>query len=684
MTVSTEKKNSPNAQTNPWVDLLKEIWANKILVSFAVFFSAVVGVFVAQWMRPVYEANALMQVKVKGGSLSAMLGDVGALLGVGGGSAETETQLMQSRRIVEEVIDSLGLRYQALPTSVIDRILHREGRVDVRYLHLPDSTVLPKERLGMPWMLVADDSAHFTVYDDLGAKVLSGVPGEMTAVPYETDSVKILVPLMRATSGQRFELYASTMISAVKAVTGKLSISEMGKKTGLLSIAYQDEYVDRAILVVDSLTTAYLRLNGEFGSFDMKNTLALLEKKLPEARRVLDSLVAELNIYREKIGSADIAAETKIVLESQMRLQQQVLQLEQMREEKARLFDVSHPAIVTMDKQIAALNKEISKSSLMTKKLPESQQKILTLTTEIQFAQTIYADLMKRVEQMRLLVAGASESAMIIDPAEGNPKPVKPKKKMIVLAFVFVGFCGAIGLISLRKKIQGVANPSEISKATGVSVYACVGKGEKEAEKGIRTLRLSLDLESVAENRVFCFSGLASRVGNSFIAVHTAKLFASFGKKVLLVDADLQNGMLKEQFGVKTSGGLVEVLAETALLESTICKTEFSGLDVLPAGARLLCSEGVFASERFANFIRLVRGRYDVVIVDAPSLENSKDASFIGKLSDKMILTLECGRHSMESIAEGISSLPQGVPSAAFVLNKYCESKKKNFREFSA
>ncbi len=684
MTVSTEKKNSPNAQANPWVDLLKEIWTNKLLVSVALVFSAVVGIFVAQWMRPVYEANALMQVKVKGGSLSAMLGDVGALLGVGGGSAETETQLMQSRRILEEVIDSLGLRYKALPTSAVDRILHREGRVDVRYLYLPDSTVLPKERLGEPWTLIADDSTHFTVYDDLGEKVLSGVPGETAAVPYETDSVKILISLMRATSGQKFELSASTMISAVKAVTGKLSISEMGKKTGLLSVAYQDEYVDRAVLVVDTLTAAYLRLNGEFGSFDMKNTLALLEEQLPSARRALDSLVAELNSYREKIGSADIAAETRITLESQMRLQQQVVQLEQMREEKARLFDASHPAIVTMDKQIAALNKEISKSNSMTKKLPESQQKILTLTTEIQFAQTIYSDILKRVEQMRLLVAGASESAMIIDPAVGNPRPVKPKKKMIVLAFMFVGFCGAIGLISLRKKIQGVSNPAEISKATGVSVYACVAKGEKEAENGIRTLRLSLELESSAKNRVFCFAGLAPRVGNSFVAIHTAKLFAASGKKVLLVDADLQNGKLKEMFGLKVSEGLVEVLAETVSLESAICKTETSGLDVLPAGVRLMCSEGVFASERFADFVRSVRGLYDVVIIDAPSLQGTKDAVFIGKTSDKVILTLEYRRHSMESLSENLALLPKDAPSRAFVMNKYLEAKKKKTGSFSA
>ncbi len=682
MTVLTEK-NSSNAQENPWVELLREIWVNKILVFVTMAISMVIGVFVAMWMRPVYEANALMQVKVKGGSLTAMLGDVGALLGMGGGSAETETQLMQSRRILEEVIDSLGLRYNASPTSVIDRILHREGRVDVQYLYLPDSTVLPKERLGTPWTLVVDDSARFSVYDDLGAKVLSGIPGEMASVPYETDSVKILVPLVRATSGQKFELSASSMISTIKAVTGNLSISEVGKKTGLLSVAYQDEYVDRAVLVVDTLTAAYLRLNGEFGSFDIRNTLSILEEQLPGARRVLDSLVEELNDYREKIGSADIAAETRITLESQMRLQQQVVQLEQMREEKARLFDASHPTIVTMDRQIAALNKEISKGNSMTKKLPESQQKILTLTTEIQFAQMIYSDILKRVEQMRLLVNGTSESAMIIDPAVGNPKPVKPKRKMVVLAFMFAGFCGAIGLTSLRKKFQKVTDPSDVSQATGAIVYACIAKGENEAKAGIRTLRLSLELESVAESMVLCFSGIAPRVGNTFVSIHTARLFADSGKRVLLIDADLQNGILKERFGLKKSEGLVEVLAGTLPFESAICKTETSGLDVLPTGVHLTCSEGVFASDRFADFIKKARSLYDVVIVDAPSLCGARNAIFIGKRSDRMILTFEYGRHSMDSLVASLSLLPKDIPSRAFVMNRYIETKKKNAREFS-
>lgn len=669
-----KNSSSSQAQTNPWLDLLKEIWENKVLVIVVVAVATVVGGFVAQWKRPVYEATALLQIsKSKGSSLSAMLGDVGALLGFGGGSVDTESQLMQSRRILKEVIDSTGLLYKAEPVGVLDRLLHREGRVDVDYIYFPDTSVMPKERRGEPWYLVADDSVSFSVYDDLDQKVLSGVPGVLKSVPYQGDSVKISVPAMNVRAGQKFRLSAASMVGMMKAVVGNLKIEEAGKKTGILNVAFRDEHMDRATVVVDTLLAVYLRMNAELGSSEMKTTLELLESQLPEARRVLDSLMVELSAYREKIGSADIAAETKIALESQMRLQQQIVQLEQMREEKARLFDESHPAIITTDKQIENLKKELAKGNSTTRKLPEIQQKILTLTTETQFAQTIYSDLLKRVEQMRLLVAGAAESAKIIDPAEGNPIPVKPKKKIIVLAFMFVGFCGALCLISLKKKVQGVSDSLLMSHFTSLDIHARIGKGAAAAE-GLQTLLLSLELKILDQNRIFCFAGLSPKVGNTFVASQVAKLFAKSGKKVLLVDLNLQDGKIGKNFGLEKRPGFVDVLASKIALSDALCKTDVENLHVLQSGHALVCSAGIFGSEKFASFAKMVRDSYDIVILDAPSLSKPADVPVIAKVSDELVLTLESSRHSLAKIEEGLSVLPKELKPVG-VINQ-CEKKE--------
>lgn len=666
-----EKKRAN--QTNPWDDLFRDILNNKLTVILFVVASAIAGVLVAQYTRPVYEANALIQVKTRSNSVAAMLGDIGSFLGMGGGSAETEIQLMQSRRILEEVVDSLGLQNNAEPLGIVDRFLHREGRVDIRYLYFPDTSVMPSDRRGEPWTLVVDDFAKFSFYDDLDQKVLTCELGRLCAVPYQGDSVKIQVSLMNVRPGQKFEVTQTLLIRAINAVVGNLTISEQGKKTGILSVAYQDYHLERAKWVVDTLTAIYLRVNEEFASTDMKNSLQLLEDQLPEARRVLDSLMDALSAYRESKGSADIETETKIALESRLRLQQKVIELEQLREEKARLFDRSHPFIVTTDKQISALKKEIARSDDETKKLPEAQRKILTMTAEAQFAQNIYADLLKRIEQMRLLVAGVSESAQIIDAPDGNPKPVKPKKKMIVAVFLFMGLCGALAFISVRKKWRGVTDPVALSKETGARVYAWILNGEQKAQDGLDMLRLSLDLDAAGTSRVICFTGLLPGVGNSFVARRTAELFAKEGKKVLLIDADLQQGGLSKFFKTEQNSGLVDVLAGTSSLQAAVCHTAISGLDLLPSGRLLLCAESVFDTEKFKNFLLLARDGYDVVIVDSQSLQNSMDASVLGQNADEIVLVLEYGRHKINDVQESLSLLSKATrPLKVMAFNK-CE-----------
>ena len=667
-----EKKRAN--QTNPWDDLFRDILNNKLTVILFVVASAIAGVLVAQYTRPVYEANALIQVKTRSNSVAAMLGDIGSFLGMGGGSAETEIQLMQSRRILEEVVDSLGLQNNAEPLGIVDRFLHREGRVDIRYLYFPDTSVMPSDRRGEPWTLVVDDFAKFSFYDDLDQKVLTCELGRLCAVPYQGDSVKIQVSLMNVRPGQKFEVTQTLLIRAINAVIGNLTISEQGKKTGILSVAYQDYHLERAKWVVDTLTAIYLRVNEEFASTDMKNSLQLLEDQLPEARRVLDSLMDALSAYRESKGSADIETETKIALESRLRLQQKVIELEQLREEKARLFDRSHPFIVTTDKQISALKKEIARSDDETKKLPEAQRKILTMTAEAQFAQNIYADLLKRIEQMRLLVAGVSESAQIIDAPDGNPKPVKPKKKMIVAVFLFMGLCGALAFISVRKKWRGVTDPVALSKETGARVYAWILNGEQKAQDGLDMLRLSLDLDAAGTSRVICFTGLLPGVGCSFVARHTAELFAKEGKKVLLIDADLQQGGLSKFFKTEQNSGLVDVLAGTSSLQAAVCHTAISGQDLLPSGRLLLCAESVFDTEKFKNFLLLARDGYDVVIVDSQSLQNSMDASVLGQNADEIVLVLEYGRHKINDVQESLSLLSKATrPLKVMAFNK-CEN----------
>ena len=191
---------------------------------------------------------------------------------------------------------------------------------------------------------------------------------------------------------------------------------------------------------------------------------------IPEVKKKLDSAEAELNDYRYRVGSVDINTETRIVLENQMRLQQQILSLQQKREETVRLFNDSQPMVKTMDRQIESIRAELSGMSFQAKKLPSKQQEILRLTSEVELDKLLYTNMLNNIQQLRLVAAGEMGSVRIVDYAERVTKPVKPKKKLILMVALFLGFCVSIVYVTIRKKFRsGVKDSRVIERELGIS-----------------------------------------------------------------------------------------------------------------------------------------------------------------------------------------------------------------------
>jgi len=127
-------------------------------------------------------------------------------------------------------------------------------------------------------------------------------------------------------------------------------------------------------------------------------------------------------------------------------------------------------------------------------------------------------------------------------------------------------------------------------------------------------------------NTILTISGQRGGSGKSITALNLAVSLSLYERKVLLVDADPQ-ACATEWSGIGTSGypfDLASVLNGKATLIEAISKTEFSFLDIIPAGFDLFAA-GQKLSRLTANekILRLlledVRGDYDHIIVDAPS-----------------------------------------------------------------
>ncbi len=679
-------------------ELLRDLAKNWKIMLPCIILAGIIGVFVSMWIRPIYKVDALLQIESKNNKGASMMNGLGSLFATNS-PAETEIELIKSRQVMGSAVEKMNLLYYAEPKNFMDRLLHREGRMDISNFEVPWDSIVSENKYG-PWFAVLTDSVgSYDLYDQDEKKVFSGVAGQTFKFPYAGDSVTIGVLDIKGVAGQKFEITKKRRLDAIGDFRSAFDVAERGKKTGILEFSYMDIYPDRAVAVLNEVASSYLRQNVEERNAEAQKTLEFLEKQLPDVKAQMDSSLMNLNAYRNQVGSVDINAETRLVLERRMRLQQDILNLQQKKQEAIRLFHSEHPTVKTLEDQEAALKRELGGTSSQVKKLPATQQEVLKLQNEVELTKVMYTTMLNNIQQLRLVSAGEVGSVRIVDFAEIVTRPTKPKPKMIVCVALFLGFLLGAVLVSFKTRFSnGVKSASFIEKETGFTVYAKVPKGNPSGTKGtrplavvepddvavesLRALRSSLEFSMMDDSAsVIGVSGLIPGVGKSFISVNLAALFAGMGKKVLLIDADLRKGRLHKEFGIKRGDGFSQVLLKAVEPEKVVFPTEVENLFVIPCGNVPANPAELLGSKRYQELIENFKSQYDLIIVDTPPIMLVTDAALACRVAAQIVMVIEYNKHSIEAIQDGMGQILKGNGNAhaSIVINKYEHTRSEGF-----
>lgn len=662
--------------------ILKSKW--KFLLIF-LFLGIVFGGLAASWLRPSYQSDILLQVDLKGNKQGMALGEMGALLDVSTPSA-AEIELIKSRMVLENVVEEERLCYSAVPLDKKDRLLHKEGRMDLDYLSIPRAFSEAEGKLIA--RATADDSA----YELLGPEeqvLLSGVVGETYRMPFYDDTLVICVLSMKATVGQTFLLSAIPTQTAIAGLLKKLNVSEEGKNSGIIRVSTQHVYPDRVAAILNTMANTYLKQNIEMRSAEARKSLEFLEEQLPGVKAKLDSAEQRLTSFRHAKGTIDLSGETRVHLEKNVSLQQRLLELEQKKQDALRLFQAEHPAVKTIEQQQANLRNELARQQKSASGLPVVQQEVLALQEQVELNNKLYTNLLNNIQQLRVVQAGEVGNVRVVDKAYIPLKPSKPNRKLVFAGVVF-GFLllGCVIVFVRRMSKNGATSSSEVEQATGIGVYGklpmlakntlndvlkpCVSeKPDDPFAEGVRALRTALEFSVFSDNKkILMVSGLFEGVGKSFVSTNLAASFAMSGKKVLLVDMDLRRGHLFKQ----SQKGLGEMLKTEHYTDEYIVKVTDT-FHALGAGKRMVNPGDLLNGRRFSEFLATFRDRYDLIVLDTPPIFQCSDALLVEKHADYLLCVLKHAAHSIESIQEALSTFDRSTENPlpkAFVFNK-CE-----------
>ena len=696
MNTQPESKNKNTAQPTQEIDLMALLGAlldRKYFIASITALFMFIGVVYAVLSTPVYQATAMIQVE--DGSASVPGFDDMAGMFESTSAAVTEIELLKSRSVIGEAVDSLKLDIIAEP-KLFPYIGNRAYR---KFTPMSDGDLaepsfgassyawggetinifrfdVPRTAINQEFTLVAQVSNSVALLNDDGNQILAGKVGEELS----NGKFNLTVRELNARPGTEFIITRKDRLNTILDLKKEIGASEKGKDSGIINLSLQSTKPSYAEKVLDKVAAIYVRRNVERNSAEAQKSLEFLEVQLPEIKKQLEYAEQRFNDYQIKRQSINITLETQGVLEQVVKLETKLQELNLKRLELGRKFKKDHPAYQGIIEQIQAVESQKNELIGEVGNLPETQQELLRLKRDVEVSNQIYTLLLGKTQELDIVRAGTVGNVRVIDYAEVNTtKPVKPKKALIVVMTTILGGMLAVAIVLIQKAMhKGVEDPSEI-EALGIPVYASVphsdyqdkltgftGRKNKTAKaksllaldnpadlsiEALRSLRTSLHFAMMeAKNNIIAISGPSPGVGKSFISVNLAAVLAQSGKKVLIIDADMRKGYLQTQFGLKWDNGLSDYLSGRLNLAQVTKPTKVEGLNVITRGQIPPNPSELLMHSNFNKLVEEVGVAYDIVIIDTPPILAVTDPAIVSAHTGTTLLVARFGQNHLREI----------------------------------
>ncbi|ABE36953.1 exopolysaccharide transport family protein [Paraburkholderia xenovorans LB400] len=673
-----------------YLSVVAESW--KLIVAIAATV-LIIGTLYAFIARPVYRADAMIQVEDSANATKDALGELASIFDTKQ-TADAEIELIRSRLVVGQTVQSLHLDISAQPRyfPLVGAILARHAgdnqltpplfglvrfawggeKIDVSLFDVPH------DRYDVRYTLVARGGDKFDLLDPDGDVVLHGQVGSVAHGSDPAGPVELRVARLEARPGTHFILSRASTLLTIDQLQNALVIAEKTKQSGVIGVSLDGADSRRTAEIINTIAATYVQQNIDRKSAEAEHTLSFLDQQLPQLRTQLDQAEDRYNAFRNQKGTVDLTEESRLLLQQIVDSKTKLVDLQQQQIEMAQRFTPSHPGVVALDAQIASLEEQQTQLNKRVSTLPDTEQSALRLLRDVRVNTELYTNLLDSAQQLRIVKAGQVGNVRVVDRAVAGEVPVKPKRALVVVLAAVLGLIAGTAAAFVKNALfGGVENSEEIEQALGLPVYAAVPHSETQvrlyqamrrgrsghhvlasiashdvAIEGIRSLRTALQFGLLdAANNIIVIAGPRPEVGKSFMSVNLAAVLASGGKRILLIDADMRRGDLHGYFGVSREPGLSDVIAGLDI-SGAVLRDVLPNLDVLPKGLLPPNPAELLMSERFKTVLEQVSSLYDIVIVDTPPLLAVTDAALIGKNAGTTLLVVRHGRHPMAEILE--------------------------------
>lgn len=327
--------------------------------------------------------------------------------------------------------------------------------------------------------------------------------------------------------------------------------------------------------------------------------------------------------------------------------------------------------------------------------VPEEYLPLLSEERQQEIKQRLYLFLLQKREENELTQKFSADNIRMITPPVGPLSPVKPKKGLIIIVALIIGFgapfiilyyletsnttvrskrdletlmppfSGEIPQVGAKTNLKALANQRLLKKREEKAPMAVVEEGKRDVvNEAFRVIRGNLDFMSgkATGHQVIMLTSFNPGSGKSFIAYNLGMSYSIKGKKVLIIDCDLRHGSASMYVGSPNKGITSYLTGNTNDWESLVIKTQSSpNLSILPVGKIPPNPAELLEDDRMEKLIEEAKKDYDIVILDCPPVNIVVDSQILAPYADRTLFVVRAGLLQKSALKE---------------LNEFYEEKK--------
>ena len=646
-------------------------------------FATVVGVAtVYSLLSPkIYEAEAELLIKSDVSSkLTGLENDLGKIEGltIDSNPVTTQARILESRPVVEELIEELELRNddgELLKYEDVTDNLKVKQVVGTDVLQVNYTNETPATAASVVNKLIE----LYTEADTYNNRFQSSSAKEFI----EKQLPQVEANLKEAEANLRNFKNQNRTASLREETTANIdSISSVADRLDQLeaTLANVNARYDRLNLQLNMSwqeASAVSALSQSLGVQKTLEQLQGLKVKLTQQRNYLSDNAPQIIALKEE--EADLTQLLDRQIADTLGPQQQeliqnvnILSLGELKQAQIAEFANLGLRKAGLEKEIAALRNTRDVYQQKSDALPRLQEQQRELERRVEAAQSTYQNLLSKQQNAQLIEQQNIGNVRRVSDAVIPEDPVGPRKKLIVGGAGVVGiFLGVMLAFLLDLRDRTIKNTREIkrifpyyplggvipdlnkivaekqlllpnSSMGNLPQFAIESLTLLPVREAYHNIQIDLKLLDKDTAKIIVVTSAVAGEGKSSVCANLAMAEAQCGKRVLLIDGDLRRPTQHYLWEVANNWGLTNILEKEIQWSDAVDKI-MPNLDVITSGTTAKHPISLLNSELMKALILSVSGYYDCVIIDAPPLVGLADSKILGKLADGLLFVVRPG-----------------------------------------